>query len=160
MQASHHLSFSNPNKAWAFKEVGNIIEEWQQWYIYVQKLEDHDDYNPNTCTEAVKDGWENLKKHEVLREKTLVFLRNNFSGYEFLFENWSSHPHEDITSRLRRRVPTWLHRLEILRASLDYAKVPDGFWKEKGKELANKIVNLAPDKAAEIATAYLKNPSM
>jgi hypothetical protein len=114
------LSFSNPDEVWAVKALGNLTEEWQQWYAYVQNLKDHADYDPNTCTEAVKDGWENIRKHEILREKTLVFLRNNFSGYEFLFENWPRHPHEDVTSRLRRKVPTWLHRLEILRASIDY----------------------------------------
>ena len=83
MQDSHHVSLSNPNTAWAIKEIEHLIEEWQQWSTAVHNLEDHADYDPNTCTEAVKDGWENIRKHEVIREKTLVFLRNNFRGYDF-----------------------------------------------------------------------------
>jgi hypothetical protein len=148
----------NPNKAWCVKEVDKLLYEWRSGNQVVQNLADSPDFNPSTCSEAIKDGRDNLKKHEILREKTLVFLRNNFTGYEFILEKWSTHPHEDVTSRLRRRVPEWVHRLEMLQAALEYARVPDGFWKEKGKELVSAIAKKAPEKAAEIAAAYLKNP--
>ena len=46
----------------------------------------------------------------------------------------------------------------MLQACLEYARVPDGFWKEKGKELVSAITKSAPEKAVEIAAAYLKNP--
>lgn len=149
---------ANPNKAWCVKEVDKLLDEWHSWDQIVQNLADSPDFNPSTSTEAIKDGWNNLKKHEILREKTLVFLRNNFTGHEFILEKWPTHPHEDVTSRLRKRVPGWIHRLEMLQATLEYARVPDGFWKEKGKELVSAIAKQAPEKAADIAATYLKNP--
>jgi len=152
------LAIVNTNKAWCVKEVDKLLDDWRSWDQFVQNLADSPDFNPSTSTEAIKDGWDNLKKHEILREKTLVFLRNNFTGHEFILEKWPNHPHENVTSRLRKRVPGWIHRLEMLQATLEYARVPDGFWKEKGKELVTAIAKKAPEKAAEIAAAYLKNP--
>jgi hypothetical protein len=152
------LQISTPNKAWVVKEFDKLLDEWRAWNESAKSFIDSADYNQQTCSEAVKDGWENLKKHEILREKTLVFLRNNFMGSGFIFENWPTHPHESNTSRLRDRVPNWVHRLEILQASIGYARVPEGFWKEKGKELVTAITKLAPEKATEVAASYLKNP--
>ncbi len=104
----------NPNKAWCAKEVDRLLDEWRSWREVVENLGDSPDYDPKTSGEALKDGWDNLRKHEILREKTLVFLRNHFRGAEFVLGKWPSHPHEDVTSRLRTRVPGWVHRLEIL----------------------------------------------
>ncbi len=154
------LSFSNPNKAWVMEEFEKLLNEWNEWNDFAQELtnmEDSADFNPNTCTESLKDGRNNFNKHEILREKTLVFLRNNFIGYEFILATWDSHPHEDICSRLCHRVPYWIQKLEMLKASLSYARVPDGFWTEKGKNLAEAILK-SPEKAAEIAASWLKNP--
>lgn len=148
----------NPNRAWCAKEVDRLLDEWRSWGRVVENLEDSPDYNPRTSSEAIKDGWDNLRKHEILREKTLVFLRNHFRGAEFVLEKWPDHPHENVTSRLKGRVREWIHRLEMLQASLEYARVPDGFWKEKGKELVSAIAKSAPEKAVEIAAAALKNP--
>jgi hypothetical protein len=154
------LSFSNPNTAWVIEEFEKLLNEWSEWNDYAQELpnmKDNADFNPNTCAESIKDGRSNLNKHEILREKTLVFLRNNFIGYEFILAKWDSHPHESITCRLCNRVPHWIQKLEMLKASLSYARVPDGFWKEKGKKLAEVMLN-SPEKAAEIAASWLKNP--
>ncbi|MGJ8676940.1 MAG: hypothetical protein ACSHX0_05450 [Akkermansiaceae bacterium] len=152
------LAIINPNKAWVSAELDKLLNEWALWHAICQELEDSPDYDPQTCTEALKDGRYNLDRHEILREKTLVFLRNHFSGAEFVLAKWDSHPHEDITSRLRGRVPGWIHKLEILKASMDYVQVPDGFWKEKSKALVDVISKSAPEKAIEIAATYLRNP--
>ncbi len=152
------FSIANPNKAWVVRELDQLKKEWTDWLEVARNLSDSSDYNPQTCTEAIKDGFANRRKHEILREKTLVFIGNNFVGYEFLFENWPSHPHEDNTSRLKRIIPGWLHRLETLSASIEYARVPDGFWVKKGKKLVDKIVEVGPEKGADIATSWLKNP--
>lgn len=121
IRTKHGLSGSSTNS------------EWTAWNELVQTIGDSPDYDPQTCSEAIKDGWDSLRKHKLLREKTLVFLRNHFTGAAFIFENWPTHPHEDVTSRLRRRVPNWIHRLQILEDSVAYARVSDGFWKEKGQ---------------------------
>jgi len=152
------LEITNPNKAWVAKELDSLLIEWERWKKETQNLKDSPDYTQYTCTEAIKDGWGNIKKHEILREKSLVFLRNNFIGYEFIVVSWPSHPHEGNTSRLREKVPVWIHRFEMLKASIGYAHVPDNFWNEQGKNLVEKIAYMAPEKAAEIATAYMKNP--
>ena len=153
------FSITNPNKGWVVQELDKLRNEWVEWLEVAQNLEDSPDYGPQTCTEAIKDGFTNRRKHDVLREKTLVFIGNNFSEYGFLFENWPPYPHEDNTSRLANIIPGWLHRLETLSSSIEYARVPDNFWKAKGKQLVDEIVKAAPDKAAEIAASYLKNPT-
>ena len=152
------LAIINPNKAWVSAELDKLMEEWEAWNDYSQNIEDSPDYNPQTGSEAIKDGWSNIRKHEILREKTLVFMRNHFSGAEFVLINWSSHPHESNTSRLKDIIPGWLHRLEILKESMDYVRVPDGFWKARGKELLETLSKSSGENAIEVVTSYLKNP--
>jgi hypothetical protein len=152
------FAIENPNKAWVVKELDILRKEWDDWKLFADALGDSPEYDPQTCTEVIKDGWANISKHEILREKTLVFIGNNFSGYDFIFANWPSHPHEDNTSRLRTKIPAWIHRLETLSACAEYARVPDGFWKSKGKELVEKIIEVGPEKGAELASSWLKNP--
>lgn len=152
------FAVSNPNKEWVAAELDRLIGEWHAWLDEVRGLPVSVDYNPDTCSEALKDGWSKIRQHDVLREKTLVFLRNNFSGLDFAFSNWPSPPHEDNTSRLQKRVPGWIHRLDVIKACLTYARVPDGFWKDKGKKLVDKLATVGPEKAAEIAASWLKNP--
>lgn len=158
MEPREVLAIANSNKAWVVSELEKLRKEWSDWMVVAENLPDSPDYDANTCTVAIKDGFANRRKHDVLREKTLVFIANNFAGYGFLFENWPSYPHEDNTSRLADIVPGWMHRLEVLGACIEYARVPDGFWKEKGKELVSVIAKTAPEKAAEVAASYLKNP--
>ena len=152
------FEITNANKSWVVAEIDKLRREWNLWLETASALNDSPEYNPKTCAEVIKDGRANIRKHAVLREKTLVFIANNFAGYEFLFENWPSHPHEDNLSRLRKVIPGWIHRLETLAACVEYARVPEGFWASKGKQLVDRIANAAPDKAAEIAASYLKNP--
>lgn len=104
-------------------DIKRLLEEWRDWCEVVKDLPTSPDYS-QSCTEAVKDGYLHISRHEKLREKTLVFLRNTFSGYEFILDKWPSHPHEDhVYSRLSRRVPAWIERLEMLNDALDYAIV-------------------------------------
>lgn len=153
------FSITNPNKAWVVNELDKIRGEWADWSKFVANLEDSPDYDPKTCSVAVKDGYENLRAHEVLREKTLTFIGNNFSGYDFLLSGWPNHPHESVTTRLARRVGAWNQRLEILAATIEYARVPDGFWTEQGKQFVTTLAKTTPDKAVEIAASWLKNPT-
>ena len=152
------LSITNPNKAWVCQEIDSLIKEWSDWSDFCQGLGDSADYDPQTCSDAIKDGWENIRKHEILREKTLIFMRNHFKGAEFALENWKSHPHEDVCSRLRNRAPRWIHRLEIIKASMDYILVPDSYWKAQGKEFLEVLSKSTADKAIDVAASYLKNP--
>jgi len=84
------------------KELDKLIQEWSEWNEPCQNLGESPDFNPDTCTEAIKYSYENIRKHEVLREKTLVFMRNHFTGADFVLEKWKPHPHEDVCSRLKK----------------------------------------------------------
>lgn len=152
------LSITNPNKAWVCEQIDALIQEWSDWNEFCQSIEDSPDFDPQTCTEAIRDGYENIRKHEVLREKTLVFLRNHFSGSEFVLENWKQHPHEDNCSRLNHKVPYWIHRIEIIKASMDYVLVPEGYWKEQGKEFLSALSKSTAEGAVDVAASFLKNP--
>ena len=155
------LAISNPNKAWVSAEIDRLLDEWEEWFEYclaLSKAHDSLDYDPKTCSDAVKDGFANIKQHELLREKTLVFLRNHFSGAEFIYKSWPRHPHEDVTGRLAQRVPVWIHRIEILKASMDYVLVPEGFWQEQSKKFLETLSRSTADGAIDVAKSYLKNP--
>ena len=152
------FAITNPNTAWTVAELDRLRQEWADWFEISKALPNSPDYDPKTCSEAIKDGFANRRKHEVLREKTLVFIGNNFSGYDFLFFDWDTHPHESNTSRLATIIPSWVQRLETLSACIGYARVPDSFWKAKGKQLVDAVANKAPESAIEIAASYLRNP--
>ncbi|MBD9481829.1 hypothetical protein IB229_02515 [Pseudomonas sp. PDM14] len=152
------LSITNPNKAWVFEQIDALTKEWVEWNAFCQNIEDSPDFNPKTCSEAIKDGYENIRKHEILREKTLVLLRNHFSGAEFVLNNWKPHPHEDNCSRLKDKVPYWIHRLEIIKASMNYVIVPESYWKEQGKEFLKVLSKSTAESAVDVAASFLKNP--
>lgn len=63
------LSITNPNKAWVSEQIDALTKEWVEWNAFCQNIEDSSDFNPKTCSEAIKDGYENIRKHELLREK-------------------------------------------------------------------------------------------
>lgn len=153
------FAIANPNKPVVVQELDKIRKEWAAWLEFGKGLGVSSEFDPSTCTECIKDGYENLRKHEVLREKTLVFIGNNFTGYRFLFENWPRPPHEDSTSRIARKAPGWIQRLDTLAAAIEYARVPDGYWKARGKDLVGAITKAGPEKAIDVATSFLKNPS-
>ncbi|MEX1035358.1 MAG: hypothetical protein WDZ54_05340 [Sneathiella sp.] len=151
------LAFKNPNRAWVINELLKLNREWEGWAKYIQTIEDHS-YDKNRQAECFADGVENIDAHDILRTKTLTFLDNNIQGHNFMMSNEYKDPYEDKLSRLRNKVPDRIKELKILIASLEYASVPDGFWKEQGKSLIQKIKDKGPEAAAKIAESYLKNP--
>jgi len=110
-----------------------------------------------TQSEVFADGEEMLQKHEVLQGKTLTFLNNNIKGHGFI-KGFDDNGCDRIDLRLKFRVKHRIQNLRILMASLEYAKVPDSYWKEKAKELVDKILDKGSDVAVEIVASYLKNP--
>lgn len=120
MEPREVLMLTNPNRGWVVNELDKLLGEWRNWLEIARLLPDSPDYDRQTCSEAIKDGFANRRKHEILREKTLVFIGNNFSGYAFLFENWPPYPHESNMHRLVDIVPGWIHRLETLSACIEY----------------------------------------
>lgn len=151
------LEILNPNKAWVSKELKKLLEEWEEWSKQVQGIKDHH-YDRNTQAECFADGVENMDAHDVLRSKTLTFLDNNIRGHNFMKANEYEVPYENRLSRLRVKVPHRVKELKILQASLEYAMVPEGFWKEQAKTLIEKLADQAPESALKIAESYLKNP--
>ncbi len=152
------LAFKNPNRAWVVAELEKLYREWEAWGEFVKTIKDHP-YDRNTHAECYADGVENLDKHDILREKTLTFLDNNIQGHNFMLPNEYEVPFEDRLGRLQARVPHRIKELRVLRASLEYALVPDGFWKEQGKTLVATVKDLPPEAAADIAASYLRNPT-
>jgi len=155
------VAMTNPNRAWVSSELDKLISEWTDWAEFAIELAaqpDSPDFDPKTCSEAIKDGMANIQKHKVLREKTLVFLRNHFSGTEFVLEGSYDHPFESVTCRLSSKAPMWLSRLEVLKASLDYVKMPDGYWQGQGKKFLETLSQASAEGAIDVATSWLKNP--
>lgn len=82
------FSLANSNKDWVVRELDKLRSEWAAWLKGALSLDDSPDFDPRTCAQCVKGGFENIRKHAVLREKTLVFICNQFVGYDFLFDDW------------------------------------------------------------------------
>lgn len=87
-----------------------------------------------------------------------MLLRNHFSGAEFVLNNWKPHPHEDSCSRLKDKVPYWIHRLEIIKASMNYVLVPESYWREQGKEFLKVLSKSTAEGAVDVAASFLKKP--
>ncbi len=151
------LALTNPNKAWVFKELDALISEWRDWQKTVDEIKDHP-YDHQTQSKVYADGEANLKTHRILQEKTLVFLDNNISGHGFIYGRDGTRIDRD-DRRLKIRVKHRIDDLDQLRASLQYAKVPEGYWTSKAKEMLDKVAGKAPETALGIATSYLKGGS-
>ena len=148
------LALTNPNKAWVSKQLDALIAEWRAWQDQVEQIEDQP-YDCNTQSAVYADGAENMKKHRILQEKTLVFLDNNVAGHGFIYgRDGKRIDRTDL--RLKIRVSHRVDDLDELRACLPYAKVPEGYWKAKAKDMLGAIAGKAPDVAAELAAHYLE----
>jgi len=152
------LSITNPNRSWVAKELEKLIAEWEEWQMEVATIQDYP-YNQQTQLDVFADGEENMNKHDILQTKTLVFLNNNIEGHGFI-SGLDGRGCDRIDLRLSSRVKHRLQELRVLQASLQYATVPDSFWKNKGTELVDTIFNLPKDLAAKIAGDWLKNPPL
>jgi hypothetical protein len=73
MEPREVLTLTNPNKGWVVNELDQLLGEWRSWLETARHLPDSPDYNPQTCSEAIEDGFANRQKHAVLGEK-LWFL--------------------------------------------------------------------------------------
>jgi hypothetical protein len=82
----HILALINPNEKWVVKELDRLIEEWRSWQDEVSKIQ-VPPRNPllPRPDDILADGEDNIRQHNVLQEKTLVFLDNNIEGHGFIY---------------------------------------------------------------------------
>jgi len=73
-----------------------------------------------------------------------VFLDNNIEGHGFIYGRDST------------RIDRTDLRLDILRACIQYAKVPEAYWKATAKEMLEKVAGKGPELATDIAAKYLQ----
>jgi len=151
------LEILNPNTAWVVRELEKLYEEWLAWRDVVANIQDHE-YDRITHSDVFADGEENMQRHTVLQAKTLTFLNNNIRGHGFI-KRFDGQGCDRTDLRLKIRVKHRISQLEILKASLEYARMPESYWTEKGKELVQKIIDKGWDAAVDVAASYLKNPA-
>jgi hypothetical protein len=156
MEQVEPVEITNPNRAWVVSELEKLYAKWLAWQQQVGGIVDQP-YDRNTQSEVFADGEDMVRKHDVLQGKTLTFLNNNIRGHGFI-RGFDGRGVDRTDLRLRIRVKHRLHSLDMLRAALQYAKVSESFWKQKGKELVEKLVMKSGDAAVEAAASYLKNP--
>lgn len=157
MSNSHYslLGFKTTRRDWAMKEFNSLLDEWRAWKREVDAIRDHP-YDTNRQSDVFADGEENMSRHAILQTKTITFLDNNISGHGFVVgRDGNSIDRTDL--RLRIRVRHRIQELEELSASLQYATVPDSFWKEKAKALVSAIT-ANPSNGADILEKALRNP--
>jgi len=151
-----NLTITNPRKGWVISELEKLIKEWEAWRESVSRIKDFP-YNAQTHSEVYADGEENMEKHSILQMKTITFLDNNTSGHWFIKgRNINNCDRTDL--RLSIRIKHRLRDLREIHASLQYALLMDSFWKEKAKEMIDKIADKSPEVALDIVSSYLKNP--
>ena len=137
----HPFCLKTPHKRRVIKELDSFIENWRAWQKEVAKLgaDPENSFNPSPGRPQL-DGEENIKKHNILQEKTLVFLDENVEGHGFIYGR--DRKHIDRTDlRLNIRVKHRLNNLDELRARIEYAEVPSGWIKKS----AAKIGRIVPD---------------
>jgi hypothetical protein len=150
------LRLTNLNKKWVVKELDVLIEEWRAWQKVVADIpiEPRNPYDPKP-ENILADGEGSIQKHHVLQEKTLAFLDNNIEGHGFIYGRDGTRV-DRTDLRLDIRVKHRVNDLEVLRACIQYAKVPEAYWKATAKEMLEKVAGKAPDLAADIAAKYLQ----
>ena len=156
MEQTENIEIVNPNRAWVVAEFEKLYGEWLAWKQQVDAIVDQP-YDRNTQSDVFADGMHMMRKHKVLQAKTLTFLNNNIKGHNFI-RGFDGRHIDRNDLRLRIRVEHRIEDLEIFRACLEYAKVPEAFWKQKGKELVEKLLKKSGDAAVDVAASYLKNP--
>ena len=150
------LRITNPRQDWVRNEFEGLLAEWVAWAKEVDQIQDQP-IPEGQDSDTFKDGKENILKHQMLQEKTRVFLDNNVEGHNFIHGFDGNHiDRRDL--RLKNRVEHRLTELHTLTAALTYALVAEGFWEEKGKELVHRNSKLGVDAAAKLIASYLENP--
>jgi hypothetical protein len=150
------LVLANPNKKCVVKELDALIGEWRAWQEDVRRIPvpPRNPYYPRP-DDVLADGEENIQKHSVLQEKTLVFLDNNIEGHGFIYgRDGTKIDRTDL--RLDVGVKHRVNDLEVLRTCIQYAKVPETYWKATAKEMLEKVAGKGPELATDIAAKYLQ----
>ncbi|MDB4433109.1 hypothetical protein N9166_00090 [bacterium] len=155
---AEQLAITNPKKGWVVSELDKLIKEWESWQDDVAAITDRP-YDRNTQSEVYADGQENLDRHQILQEKTRTFLDNNIEGHGFITGRDGTHI-DRTDLRLPHRVRHRLQELRVLQASLDYAKVPESYWRAKAKQVVDTVAEKSPEAAVELLTRVLKNPDL
>jgi len=150
------LTISNPRRDWVISELSKLISEWEEWQNIVSNIQDHE-YDKNTQLDVFADGEENMEKHSILQMKTITFLDNNINGHWFI-QGRKNQNCDRTDLRLKIRVKHRLQDLREIQASIEYACLTDSYWKQKAKEMVDKLADQTPEKALEIAVSYLRNP--
>jgi hypothetical protein len=156
MKQIEKLEIVSPNYAWVMAEFDQLYAEWMAWESSVAQIVDQP-YDSSSQSEVYADGEENIHRHDILQVKTLTFLNNNIKGHGFI-DGFAGGNVDRTDLRLKVRVKHRLHQLEMLRASLKYAKVPEAFWKHKSKELLDKLAKKGSEAAIDVVAGYLRNP--
>lgn len=99
------------------KALDKLVAEWEVWSREVEQLGDQP-YDQNSQSEVFADGESAMQKHEILQNKTLTFLDQNITGHGFI-TGFDGTGCDRTDLRLKHRVKHRLHRLRILRASLE-----------------------------------------
>jgi hypothetical protein len=113
------LALTNPNKKWIVKELDALIEEWRAWEHEIRKIpvssRNRMDPKPD---DILTDGEENIQKHHMLQENTLVFLDDNIKGHGFIYgrdgtkiDRTDLRRYQGQTSGQRSRSATRMHRI-------------------------------------------------
>ena len=150
------LALTNPNKKWVAKELDALIEEWRAWQEQVRSIPVP---RATRITQRGTTFWLMVKKISksttFYRKKTLTFLDNNLEGHGFIYgRDGTKIDRTDL--RLDIRVKHRVNDLEVLRACIQYAKVPEAYWKATAKEMLEKVAGKGPELATEIAAKYLQ----
>jgi hypothetical protein len=153
------LSFKKANQAVIYQKLDALLAEWRDWLAELEEIPypPVNPHNPVPFQSLFRDSQENLKRHRILQEKTIVFLDNNIDGHGFICSrDGSKIDRQDLwlKDRARHRVDD----LDELRACLAYANVPDGYWKATAKDALGKIKNMAPEAAVDFLAKVLQGP--
>jgi hypothetical protein len=151
------LALKNTNTARVYKELDELIAEWRAWQEEVKAIiyPPLDRHDPRPLQSIYRDTPESLKRHRILEEKTLVFLDNNIAGHGF--GHGRDGTRSDSTDLwLKFRVEHRVDDLDELRACLRYAKVPDGYWTAKAKEMLDQTAKKPLDVAIDVASKFLQ----
>jgi hypothetical protein len=145
MDKPQTIILKTPRKNRIIKELDAFISHWRFWATEVSQIIDHP-YNRMTQTSVYLDGEENMKRHNHLQERTLAFLNKNIVGHGFIHGQHGENV-DRIDQRLKIRVSHRLNDLDVLRARIDYAEMPERFKKTKRvlSNFGNKLLGLVPD---------------
>ena len=150
------LTITNPRKQWVVEELAKLMAEWESWKKDVSQIVDQP-YDKSKQLEVFADGVENMERHSILQMKTIIFLDNNTSAHWFI-KGRDGGGCDRTDLRLKYRVSHRLKDIKEISASLEYALLTDSYWKQKAKEVIDKMADKSPEAALEILSSYLKNP--